>query len=175
MSGTKLEINKIVASILLAALIAMVVGVVSNILYKPKLDVAERGYKIEIAEEGSLGKTEEIKEAPLDIPKLMAAANAENGANIIKKCAACHSFDNGGANKVGPNLWNIINSPKGKHPNFAYSKAMENAGGIWDEENLFAFLRKPSEYLPGTKMSFVGLKKPQDIADVLAYLKAKAS
>jgi cytochrome c len=171
MSG--LELNKIAAAILLASLIAMVVGVVSNILYKPKLEVAQRGYQSEVAEnDAPAGQAEE---KPLDIEKLMANANAEAGAKTIKKCVACHSFEQGGASKVGPNLWKIVNAQKGQKTDFLYSKAMLAAGGIWDNESLFHFLQKPSKFIPGTKMSFAGIRKPEEIADVIAYLKEKAS
>jgi cytochrome c len=171
MSG--LELNKIAAAILLASLIAMVVGVVSNILYKPKLEIAQRGYQIEVSEEsvGIAGQPE----APLNIEELMANANADAGAKTIKKCVACHTMDQGGSNKVGPNLWKIVNAQKGKHSGFPYSKAMVAAGGTWDNDSLFHFLNRPSKFLPGTKMSFAGISKPEDIADVIAYLKEKAS
>ena len=110
----------------------------------------------------------------LDIAALMAKANAEAGARTIKKCIACHSFDKGGANKVGPNLWAIVDAPKGKKPGFAYSKALSVAGGVWNYDSLFAFLKKPSAYMPGTKMAFAGIRKPEEIADVIAYMKTKA-
>jgi len=171
MSG--LELNKIVAAILLASLIAMIVGIVSNVLYKPKLEVATRGYQVEVTEES--GADVAVEEVQLSIPELMANANADAGAKIIKKCVVCHSLEQGGANKVGPNLWKIINAKKGQKPGFAYSKALLASGGSWDQENLFAFLKKPSKYLPGTKMSFVGIRKPQDVANVVAYLRDKAS
>ena len=170
MSG--LELNKIAAAILLASIIAMLVGFVANILYKPQLEVAVRGYQIEVAEDH--GTTSETAKEPLDIPKLMADANAEAGAKTVKKCVACHSFDQGGANKVGPNLWNIIGANKAHRSDFAYSKAMLGSGGIWDQESLFHFLHKPGKYIKGTKMSFAGISKPQDIANVIAYLKEKA-
>ena len=109
MSG--LELNKIVAAILIASLTAMVVGVVANVLYKPKLEIAERGYQIEVAEEDSDSEIE-VEEESLNIEELMTLANAEAGAKTIKKCVACHTFDQGGANKVGPNLWKIVNSKK---------------------------------------------------------------
>lgn len=171
MSG--LELNKIAAAILLASLIAMVVGVVSNILYKPKLEVAQRGYQIEVTENDATAV--ETKEEPIDIEKLMANANAEAGAKIIKKCVACHSFEQGGGNKVGPNLWKIVNAKKAHKDDFPYSKSMLAAGGNWDNESLFHFLQKPSKFIPGTKMSFAGIRKPEEIADVIAYLKEKAS
>jgi len=172
MSG--LELNKIVAAILIASLTAMVVGVVANILYKPNLDLAKRGYQIEVAEEDGGTLEAGVEEVLPNIEELMATANAEAGAKTIKKCVACHTFDQGGANKVGPNLWKIVNSKKAQKPGFAYSKVMAAAGGSWDEQSLFDFLKKPGKYLPGTKMSFVGIRKPEDIANVVAYLKEKA-
>lgn len=173
MSG--LELNKIVAAILLSSLIAMIVGFVSNILYKPKLEIAQRGYQIEVAESADGDEAGAAAEQEINIAELMAAANAEAGAKTIKKCVACHSFDQGGANKVGPNLWKVVNASKGHRDDFAYSKAMIAAGGTWDEESLFHFLQKPSKYMPGTKMSFAGIRKPEDVANVIAYLKEKAS
>lgn len=172
MSG--LELNKIIAAILLASLIAMVASVVSNILYKPKLEAAERGYKVDIAEDDSAAPGDKGEELKIDIEALMAKANAEAGAKVAKKCIACHTLDKGGANKVGPNLWNIVNAPKGKRPGFVYSKVMAAAGGVWDQQHLFDFLKRPGKYMPGTKMSFAGLSKPEDSADVIAYLKENA-
>jgi cytochrome c len=172
MSG--LELNKIAAAILLAALIAMVVGVVANVLYKPKLEVAQRGYQVEVSEAPS-GDAASAPEVPVDIAQLMATANAEEGAKVVKKCLACHTLEEGGANKVGPHLWKIYGAEKAKREGFVYSKAMAAVGGIWDNENLYHFLNKPSKFMPGTKMSFAGLSKPQDIVNVIAYLKEKAS
>lgn len=170
MSG--LEINKIMAAVLLAALIAMIVGTVSNILYRPKLEPEKRGFEVAVTEdEGS--KEEAVVE--LSISELMAAANVENGKKIAKKCISCHSFEQGGPNKIGPNIWNIVNSGKGKKAGFVYSKAMASSEGNWDTESLFAFLKKPSKYMPGTKMSFAGVRKPQDVADVIAYLEENGS
>jgi cytochrome c2 len=124
MSG--IELNKIVAAILLASLIAMLVGFVANILYKPKLQVSQRGYHLEV-EEASATNAGETKEIPVDIKALMAKANAEAGAGIIKKCVSCHSFDNGGANTVGPNLWKVAGGSKAHKKDFAYSKALQAA------------------------------------------------
>ena len=171
MSG--LELNKIAAAVLLASLIAMVVGVVANALYKPKLEIAQRGYQVEVSEASSVH--DEAPEVPVDIAGLMATANAEDGAKIVKKCLACHSLEEGGANKIGPHLWKVYGAAKAKRDGYAYSKAMAAAGGIWDNESLYHFLNKPSKFMPGTKMSFAGLSKPQDIVNVIAYLKEKAS
>lgn len=169
-----LERNKIAAAILLASLIAMVVGTVANILYKPQLNVAERGYKVEISGGGNLTDHAGVineENQPVDIEKIMANANAEAGAKIIKKCVSCHSFAQNEPHKIGPNLWKIVDAPKGASQGYSYSKTMLNAGGIWDQNSLYHFLNKPGAYLPGTKMSFAGISNPQDIANVIAYLK----
>jgi cytochrome c len=171
MSG--IELNKIAAAIFLTSLIAMLVGFVANILYKPKLELSQRGYSVAI--EGSLSAVQNSPAVPVDVKALMAKANADAGAVIVKKCVSCHSFDNGGANKFGPNLWHVPGGPKAHKKYFSYSKAMEAAGGVWDDDSLFHFLNKPSKFIPGTKMSFAGLSKPEDIADVIAFLKEKAS
>lgn len=166
MSG--LELNKIVAAILLSSLIAMLVGFTANIIYKPKLQADTRGYKIDVSEVEETSKTE--VEKPIDIAELMSKANAAEGEKIAKKCLSCHSFEKGGPNKIGPNLWNIVNGPTAHRQDFVYSKALMERKGKWDVENLFAFLHKPSKFLPGTKMSFIGLSKPEDIANMIAYL-----
>ena len=172
MSG--IELNKIAAALLLAALIAMIVGVIANALYKPKLQVSTRGYAIEVVESKE-GGAENQPEKEIDIAALMASANADAGEKVVKKCLSCHSFDQGGAHKVGPNLWKVLGAKKASKPEFPYSKAMAATEGIWDNESLFAFLHRPGKYVPGTKMSFVGLSNPQDIANVIAYLRDKAS
>lgn len=168
-----LELNKIAASIILASLITMIVGTVSNILYRPKLDLTQRGYNIKIVEDNPISPQPSTSQKLLNIEELMSKANAEAGARIIKKCISCHSFNQGGEHKVGPNLWAIINANKGQKSGYQYSKAMLLAKGIWDHESLFHFLQKPSQYIPGTKMSFAGLSKPQEIVDIIAYLKEK--
>lgn len=171
MSG--LELNKIAASILLSSLIAMIAGKVVNILYKPNLSPQERGYSITVNSHTEVA--DPVQEAPLDIAALMKAANAANGENIIKKCSSCHSLDKNGPNKVGPHLWNIIGRDKGTIADYKYSAAMMAKGGKWDYDSLFHMIHKPSKFMPGTKMSFAGLSNPQDVADVIGYLRTKAS
>jgi cytochrome c len=172
MSG--FELNKIIAAILLASLIAMIVGTVANILYKPNLDHEQRGYSVGVTEGKEQVAGKQPDEVKLDIAALMKNANAEAGKEVIKKCISCHSFDKGGPNKIGPNLWNVYGSEKGKLEGYKFSTVMVSKGGIWDEESLFSFLHKPTQYIPGTKMSFVGLNKPEDIANVIMFLKTVA-
>ena len=170
MSG--FELNKIAASVLLASLIAMLVGFIANILYKPNFKVANRGYSVEVTE--TVGTSATVEEVKFDIAELMKTANAEAGKEIVKKCISCHSFDKGGANKVGPHLWNVDGRDKASVEGYSYSAALKAIGGKWDDESLFHFLHKPSKFVPGTKMSFIGLSKGQDLANVVLYLKTMA-
>lgn len=172
MSG--FELNKIAGSILLASLIAMIAGTIVNILYKPNLHPKQRGYEVAVTEAAPAGEAPP-PEAPLDIHTLMKNANADLGANIIKKCEACHSLDKGGPNKVGPHLWDVINRAKGVAEGYNYSAAMQAKGGKWDYEDLFHFLHKPNQFLPGTKMSFAGISKPEDVANLIEYLRLHVS
>lgn len=169
MSG--FELNKLIAAILLSCLIAMLAGTLVNILYKPSHKAIARGYEIEVSESDEDGDTAIAKEEEPDIPALMAAANADAGKSLIKKCVSCHTLDAGGANRIGPNLHNIYNAKKGAKDGFAYSKALLAKGGVWDDTSLFYFIQKPKAYIKGTKMSFVGIKKYQDIANIIAFLK----
>lgn len=164
------ELNKIVASILLATLLSMVVGFVANILYKPTLEVKQRGYSVAVEEHSSIQNKQPVKEV-IDIPKLMETANADKGKEIAKKCLMCHSLDKGGPNKLGPHLWGVAGRAKASLDDYKYSSALSKIGGVWDDESLFHFLQKPSSYAPGTKMSFAGLPAPKDVADVIMFLK----
>jgi len=167
MSG--FELNKLIASILLASLIAMLVGTLVNILYKPILSPAKRGYQVEVA--NSEPTTSSTSEIQIDVAALMKTANAEAGHNVAKKCIACHTLGKGEPHKVGPNLWDIVGETKGIKAGYTFSAALIAKGGKWDEESLFHFLHKPRAFIPGTKMSFIGLDKPEDIVNVIAFLK----
>jgi cytochrome c len=166
MSG--LEVNKIVAAVLVAGLIGMVSGNLADVLYKPNIN-AKHGYVIEVSENVPAASQE--MEVKVDVIELLAKASVSNGANLIKKCAICHDFTKGGPNRIGPNMWNIVNNKKAHRDDFTYSKALAEKGGTWTYEDLYHMINKPTAFIPGTKMNFVGFKKPQDVADVIAYLK----
>jgi cytochrome c len=176
MAGS-LEGNKVVAAILTAGIVGVGSSVLAGILYHPH-QLEEPVYVVEAA-----APAEGEGEAPAEgggeeaqpIGPLLAAASAESGEAAANKCAACHSFEQGGANKVGPNLWGVVNRPIASHEGFSYSTALtDKSDQVWDYEHLNAFLANPKGYAPGTKMSFAGLKKDKDRADVIAYLRTLA-
>jgi cytochrome c len=106
-----------------------------------------------------------------DLAAMLASADPAAGEKIFHKCKACHTAEKGGPNRVGPNLWGIVGRPKASHEGFSYSSALSGLGGDWTYADLNAFLTKPRDYAPGTKMTFAGLKKPEDRADVITYLR----
>ena len=111
------------------------------------------------------------------IAPLLADADVAAGEAVFKKCQACHTDDKGGANKVGPNLWGVVNRPVASHEGFKYSSAMQafaEGGTVWDYEHLNAFTHKPKDLVPGTAMGFAGLKKVEDRANLVAYLRTMA-
>ena len=168
MSG--LELNKIVASVLVAGLIGMVAGNFADVLYQPKINV-KQGYTVEITQSSpSTGASAEV-EVKVDVIALLAKADVANGANLVKKCTMCHDFTKGGPNRVGPNMWGIVNNKKAHRSDFQYSKALMEKGGTWTYEDLYHMINKPSVFIPGTKMNFMGFKKPEDVVDVIAYLR----
>lgn len=99
----------------------------------------------------------------------------ERGAILYKRCKACHTLKAGGKQKLGPNLWQIWDSKAASREGFAYSKAMIASKIIWDDASLDAYIKKPKEFVPGTRMSFIGIKKEKDRADLLLYLKAQTT
>jgi len=152
--------------------VIMLIGNIADILYKPNVSIAHRGYEVEVA--GEVSATSEIvdniKESSFDIKALMAKAQSTLGQQIFKKCASCHSNEKNGPNKIGPHLWNITVRGRAALTDYKYSSALLKKTGMWDIESLAAFLHKPSAYAPGTKMSFIGLAKPEDVANMIAYL-----
>ncbi len=116
------------------------------------------------------------KDEKIDINQLLSKANIDNGQKaVMQKCHICHSFKNGGPNKVGPNLYGIVGNKRAHMSTYQYSKAMKNAGGTWSVENLFHFLHKPQKAISGTKMSFAGIRKQSVIADVISFLNKNSS
>jgi len=164
------EFNKIFMAVLVGLLIAMLTGFIANKLVVPE-QLAESVYKVDTTAVAA-APVEEAPTGPEPVTPLLAAANAEAGQKLSRACAACHTFEQGGANKVGPNLWNIVNAPHAHIEGFAYSSAMAALSDKpWDYEALNAFLANPKQAVPGTKMNYAGLKKPEDRANLIAWLR----
>ena len=174
MSG--LEVNKILASIILALIVVLIIGHIGDFIVDgDNTEIQQTAYKIEVPESvNDVSGSESKEEVTEPISLLLASASVDKGQKIFKKCSACHTYNKEGANKVGPNLWNLINSPKAKVEGFAYSKELAEFGGQWGYEELAQFLYKPKEYIKGTKMNFSGLKKIQDRADLVLFLREQS-
>lgn len=166
-----LEGNKILAAVIIAGLIGIFSGKVAEVLYHEETS-EKRGFSVEVSETGEAGGAAVEESAPVDIAAVMAAGNAENGAKLFKKCGACHTTE-AGAHRVGPSLHAIVDTNKAHSADYPYSDAMKAKGGKWTNEDLYHFINKPKDFMPGTKMTFAGLKKPEDIADIVAYLKTQ--
>ncbi len=121
------------------------------------------------------GNTEEEAELPFPQAEWVAAMDAAKGARVFKKCQSCHNVEAGGPNGTGPGLYGVVGNDKAAHEGYAFSAALSGTGGQWTYESLDLFLTKPSAYAPGTKMNFVGLKKPEDRAAVIEYMRVADS
>lgn len=163
------EFNKITASILVALLIGMIGSLLSDYLVHP-VKLPKAVLVIEGSEAPPKAGEKSEEEALKPITPLLASANVERGKEIAKKCTQCHTFDKGGANRTGPNLWGIIGAKIAHAADFAYSAGFKEKGGTWNDEELNILLHKPRSFVQSTKMSFVGLKDAQERADVIAYL-----
>ena len=171
------EINKIIAAILLTALIIIGIGKFTDILFhveKPK----ESAYKIEglemVAAQTSSNSETKVEEK-INIKELLALGDAAHGEKVFKRCSACHMIVSGGKNMIGPNLWGVIGRTAGSVTDYKYSKAMVEYNKEWTFEEMNAYLIKPQAYIKGTKMAFAGLRKEKDRASVILYMNSKSS
>jgi cytochrome c len=170
------EVNKLLGALLGTVFIVFSIALVSDGIFSSPVP-AKPGYEI-VAEEpagGESGGGEATKPEP--IAPLLAKADASAGEAVFKKCQACHTGDKGGANKVGPNLWGVVDRPVASHEGFSYSsgmKAFAEGGKKWDYQLLSDFLTSPKSEVKGTAMGFAGLKKIEDRANILAYLRTLA-
>ena len=181
-----MEFNKLAAAVLIAGLIGIGTGKISGFLYGGAEDAAHhgegehhvaRGYSIDVPEEGALDSAgaADAPAGPAPISALLASADVAAGeAFFAKRCALCHNIEKGGANKTGPGLWNVVGSDKGTHAGFSYSKAMAEKPGNWGFEELNGFLHNPKKWLPGTIMAYAGIKKDDERANLIAYLRTQA-
>ncbi|MDA0763454.1 MAG: cytochrome c family protein [Proteobacteria bacterium] len=168
-----LKFNKIAAAILCGGLLILGFGKLGDFLVHPNTSV-NNAYPIKVAENAA----EAIKEVTVTVIEpilaMLSGADIEAGQKIAKKCSACHGFESGEANKVGPNLYDIVGREQGK-ADFAYSKVFLAMSGQWSYEELNKFLYKPKEYAKGTKMNYAGLTKTNDRANLIAWLRTKSN
>ena len=164
------EINKIVAAILMVALLIIGISKLSNVLFyveKPK----SPGYAVEVEQASVTSETTSVvEEEKIDIAALMALGDISSGEKIFKKCAACHSIVKDGKNKIGPALYNVVGRQVGGVNDYKYSKALAEYGKSWTFEELNGFLLKPAKWIKGTKMAYDGLRKEKDRASIIKYL-----
>jgi cytochrome c len=166
------EVNKILGAFLATCMFTLALSIVAGGIFAPKLP-AKPGYEIAVTEPPAPGATV-AAQPDVPIAELLAKADPQKGASVAKKCLACHTFDKGGPNKVGPNLWGVLGRDKGSIPGFAYSTNFKKMEGKWTPEELSKFLTNPKGMVPGTSMAFIGLSKPTERADVIAYLNGQS-
>ena len=167
------EVNKILGAILGTALLVMALRNFSDAIFH-KEGLKQNAYPI-AGVSPSGGGSAAAAPVALDLPKLLAEAKPEHGQRVSEKCLACHTIAKGAPNSTGPNLWGIVGGPTARLGDaFAYSTAMKKLGGAWTYDRLFAFLENPQGYVAGTKMTFAGLSKATDRADIIAYLRTQS-
>ena len=163
------EINKIVAAVLMVALLVIGIGKLSNVIFhveKPKTP----GYAVEVEQAITVSSSKTAVEEKIDIAALMAMGDIALGEKVFKKCAACHSIVKGGKNNIGPALYNVVGRKTGAVSDYKYSKALASFDKEWTFEELNGYLIKPAKWIKGTKMAFAGLRKEKDRASVIKYL-----
>ena len=164
------EINKIVAAVLMVALLVIGIGKLSDVIFhveKPE----KPGYSVEVDSVATTTLSSSTTEKDIvDIAALMAMGDIAHGEKVFKKCAACHSILKGGKNAIGPALYNVVGRKIGAIEDYKYSKALATYGKEWSFEELNGFLIKPAKWIKGTKMAYAGLRKEKDRASVIKYL-----
>jgi cytochrome c len=166
------EINKILGALLFTCLCLLSLNIAAEAVFHPKKP-AKPGYEVVVQEAPSASAgTAAAAEEPIE--KLLASATIEKGENAAKKCAACHTYGKGEPNRVGPNLYGVVGRERGSHPNFNYSAGMKAKPGKWTVEDLNAFLLNPKGFVPGTSMSFAGVPRGSERADLITFLNSKS-
>lgn len=170
------EMNKIIGALLGTVFIMFSISIVSEALFAAPTPETP-GFAIAAAEPEAGGAKADAGPAEEPIAVRLQSADAAAGADLFKRCATCHTDDAGGSNKIGPNLWNIVNRPVASHEGFSYSAGMKEYSAetkVWDYEHIDHFITAPKAVVKGTAMSFAGLKSPTDRANLIAYLRTTA-
>jgi cytochrome c len=167
------EINKYLMAFLSTCLVLLSLNIAAGALFSPPKP-AKPGYEIAVTEEPAKGGGPAAPAEQEPIGKLLASADPGRGETAARKCAACHTFGKGEPNKVGPNLWGIVGRQRASAPNFNYSAAMKAKGGNWTIDELNTYLLNPKAMIPGTNMTFAGLARGSERADVIAFLNTRA-
>lgn len=169
-------LNKAAGAVLMVLILTMGVGIVSDVIFHPTIP-GKPGYEIVVESAQDATSTVQAEPDVVPISERLLAASASDGANVAKKCAACHTFNEGGENKSGPALWDIVGRKPGGHDGFRYSSAMASYGEAnpeWTYESLDNFLAAPKKYIDGTSMGFAGLRRPEERANMIAYLREQS-
>lgn len=166
------EFNKIAGAVLGTLLFIMGLGILSDVIFHsgvPKQSAyALPAAEVQTASAGGAAA------AVAPIAERLKTADAKKGEGLMKPCSACHAFEKGGANKVGPGLYGVVNTPIGTHAGFVYSDSLKGKGGAWSYDNLDQFIAAPKGFASGTKMAYGGEKDPAKRADIIAYLRSLA-
>ena len=162
------ELNKILGALLGTALVTLTLNITANAIFTPSKP-EKPGYDIPLPEQAAPGKAGPAEpEQPLEAR--LATSDPKRGETTAKQCIACHTFEKGGPNRVGPNLWGVVGRAKAAVAGFNYSAAMKNKGGTWTYEELDKYLQKPNAMVPGTTMTFAGITRANQRADLINYL-----
>lgn len=166
------ELNKIMGALFAVGLMVVGLSVIAGMLFEPR-PAGIAGYALPEPDAPAAAVAEVPMEDPL--PIRLANASIERGETAVRACSSCHSFVQGGANGIGPNLWDVVNEGKGNNEGFGYSAALQAraaAGELWGYDELDAFLLSPRNYLPGTSMSYAGLRNAQERANIIYYMRS---
>ena len=166
------EWNKVAGAVLGSLIFIFVVRIAAEHIYEAE-HPEKPGYVVEgVVEEGPGAATAAAPEVKPDWGTVLASADVAAGKAVSQRCLQCHTLESGGANKIGPNIYGAVENPRAQHPGYAYSGALKEKGGTWTYDELFHFLRSPGAAVPGTKMSFAGIRNVQDRINLIAFLRS---